>query len=38
MKWSPKGKYFDLLKNSVNLFLGKYMEISLDDLFVDIGA
>ena len=38
MKWLPKGKYFDLLKNSVNLFLAKYVEISLDNLFVDIGA
>ena len=27
MKWSPKGKCFDLLSNSLNEFFKKYMEI-----------
>ena len=37
IKWSPKRKCFDLLSNSLNTFR-KCIEISLENLYVDIGA
>ena len=38
IKWSPKKKFFDLLPNSLNYFLRKCMEVSIENLYVDIGA
>ena len=38
IKWSPKRKCFDLLSNSLNSFLTTYIEISLENLYVDSGA
>ena len=38
MKWSPKGKCFDLLTNSLNWFFRNCMEISLVNSSSDIGA
>ena len=37
IKWSPKRKCFDLLSNFLNTFR-KCIEISLENLYVDIGA
>ena len=38
IKRSPKRKCFDLLLKPLNLFLRKCMIISLENLYVDIGA
>ena len=37
-KWSSKGKFLNLLSNSPYWFFKKYKEISLESLYVDIGA
>ena len=36
--WSPQGKCFDLLSNSLNSFFKEMLEISLENLYVDTGA
>ena len=38
MKKLPKRKCFELLSNSLNLFFMECIEISLENLYVDIGA
>lgn len=38
INWSLKGKYFDLLTNSLNLFLEKCLEESLENLHVHIAC
>ena len=38
IKWSPKRTCFDLLFNSLNVSLSKCMSISVENLYVDIGA
>ena len=38
IKWSPKRKCLDHLSNSLNTFFRKCLEISLENLYVDIGA
>ena len=38
VKWSPNRNCYDLLFNSLNLSLGKCMNISMENLYVDIWA
>ena len=36
MKWSLKGRHFDLLSNSLHQFFMESIEMGLENLYVDI--